>query len=145
MKIRLTMAAFAAAVSCLAGVSAASAQPQQNGLVNVAVVDNTVQIPIGVAANVCDVAVNVLATATVTSPADCTAVAPATAFSTGGGGGGGGGSQSGLVNLWVSDNTIPVPIGIAANICDVAVNVLAQGTATGPAECAAVGNATATG
>ena len=28
---------------------------------------------------------------------------------------------------------------------DVAVNVLAQGTATGPAECAAVGNATATG
>jgi len=144
MKIRLTMAAFAAAVSCLAGVSAASAQPQQNGLVNVAVVDNTVQIPIGVAANVCDVAVNVLATATVTSPADCTAVAPATAFSTGGGGGGGG-SQSGLVNLWVSDNTIQVPIGIAANICDVAVNVLAQGTATGPAECAAVGNATATG
>ena len=144
MKIRLTMAAFVAAVSCLAGVSAASAQPHQSGLVNVAVVDNTVQIPIGVAANVCDVAVNILATATVTSPADCTAVAPATAFSTGGGGGGGG-SQSGLVNLWVSDNTIQVPIGIAANICDVAVNVLAQGTATGPAQCDAVGNATATG
>jgi hypothetical protein len=144
MKIRLTMAAFVAAVSCLAGVTAASAQPHQSGLVNVAVVDNTVQIPIGVAANVCDVAVNILATATVTSPADCTAVAPATAFSTGGGGGGGG-SQSGLVNLWVSNNTIQVPIGIAANICDVAVNVLAQGTATGPAECDAVGNATATG
>ena len=144
MLIRLTMAAFVAAVSCLAGVSAASAQPHQSGLVNVAVVDNTVQIPIGVAANVCDVAVNILATATVTSPADCTAVAPATAYSTGGGGGGGG-SQSGLVNLWVSDNTIQVPIAIAANICDVAVNVLAQGTATGPAECDAVGNATATG
>jgi hypothetical protein len=144
MKIRLTMAAFVAAVSCLAGVTAASAQPHQSGLVNVAVVDNTVQIPIGVAANVCDVAVNILATATVTSPADCTAVAPATAYSTGGGGCGGG-SQSGLVNLWVSDNTIQVPIAIAANICDVAVNVLAQGTATGPAECDAVGNATATG
>ena len=144
MKIRLTMAAFVAAVSCLAGVTAASAQPHQSGLVNVAVVDNTVQIPVGIAANVCDVAVNILATATVTSPADCTAVAPATAFSTGGGGGGGG-SQSGLVNLWVSNNTIQVPIGIAANICDVAVNVLAQGTATGPAECDAVGNATATG
>jgi len=144
MKIRLTMAAFVAAVSCLAGVTAASAQPHQIGLLNVAVVDNTVQIPIGVAANVCDVAVNILATATVTSPADCTAVAPATAYSTGGGGGGGG-SQSGLVNLWVSDNTIQVPIAIAANICDVAVNVLAQGTATGPAECDAVGNATATG
>jgi hypothetical protein len=144
MKIRLTVAALVAAVSCLAGVSAASAQPHQSGLVNVAVVDNTVQIPIGVAANVCDVAVNVLATATATSPANCTAVAPATAFSTGGGGGGGG-SQSGLVNLWVSNNTIQVPIGIAANICDVSANVLAQGTLTGPATCNAVGNATATG
>ena len=144
MKIRLTMAAFVAAVSCLAGVTAASAQPHQSGLVNVAVVDNTVQIPIGIAANVCDVAVNVLSVATFTSPADCTAMAPATAYSTGGGGGGGG-SQSGLVNLWVSNNTIQVPIGIAANICDVAVNVLAQGTATGPAHCDAVGNATATG
>jgi hypothetical protein len=144
MKMRLTLAALVAAVSCFAIASTASAQPHQNGLVNVAVVDNTVQIPIGIAANVCDVAVNVLSVATFTSPADCTAMAPATAYSTGGGGGGGG-SQSGLVNLWVSNNTIQVPIGIAANICDVAVNVLAQGTATGPAHCDAVGNATATG
>jgi hypothetical protein len=144
MKIRLSMAALVAAVSCLAAASTAAAQPHQNGLVNVAVVDNTVQIPIGIAANVCDVAVNVLATATATSPADCTAVAPATAFTTGGGGGGGG-SQSGLVNLWVSNNTIQVPIGIAANICDVSANILAQGTLTGPATCDAVGNATATG
>jgi hypothetical protein len=143
MKIRLTMAAFVAAVSCLAAASTAAAQPHQSGLVNVAVVDNTVQIPIGIAANVCDVAVNVLATATATSPADCTAMAPATAFSTGGGGGGGG--QSGLVNLWVSNNTIQVPVGIAANICDVSANVLAQGTLTGPATCDAVGNATANG
>jgi hypothetical protein len=144
MKLRLTMAALVAAVSCLAVATAASAQPHQSGLVNVAVVDNTVQIPIGVAANVCGVAVNVLAAATVLAPADCTAVAPATAYSTGTGGGGGG-SQSGLVNLWVSDNTIQVPIAIAANICGVAVNVLAQGTLTGPASCDALGNATATG
>ena len=144
MKVRLTMAALVAAVSCLGAASAASAQPHQNGLVNVAIVDNTVQIPIGIAANVCDVAVNVLATATATSPADCTALAPSTAFSTGPAGGGGG-SQSGLVNLYVADNTIQVPIGIAANICDVSANVLAQGTLTGPATCDAVGNATATG
>lgn len=144
MKIRLTVAALAAAVSCLAVASTAGAQPHQSGLVNVAVVDNTVQVPIGIAANVCDVSVNILATATGTSPADCTAIAPATAFSTGGGSGGGG-SQDGLVNLWVADNTIQVPIGIAANICDVAANVLAQGTVTGPATCDAVGNATATG
>jgi hypothetical protein len=144
MKIRATMAALVAAVTCLAAASTASAQPHQSGLVNVAVVDNTVQIPIGVAANVCDVAVNVLATATATSPANCTALAPSTAFSTGPAGGGGG-SQSGLVNLYVADNTIQVPIGIAANICDVSANVLAQGTLTGPATCNAVGNATATG
>jgi hypothetical protein len=144
MKIRLTMAALLAAVSCLAVASTAGAQTHQSGLVNVAVVDNTVQIPIGIAANVCDVAVNVLATATLTSPADCTAVSGATATSTGSGGGGGG-SQSGLVNLYVANNTIQVPIGIAANICDVAANVLAQGTATGPASCDATGNATATG
>ena len=143
MKIRLTMAAVVAAVSCLAIASTASAQ-HQSGLVNVAVVNNTVQIPIGIAANVCDVAVNVLAQGTVTSPADCTALAPATAVSTGGGGGGGG-SQQGLINLWVSNNTVQVPVGIAANICDVAVNVLAQDVSTGTAHCDAVGNATATG
>lgn len=91
-----------------------------------------------------DVALNVLATATATSPADCTALAPSTAFSTGPAGGAGG-SQSGLVNLYVADNTIQVPIGIAANVCDVSVNVLAQGTLTGPASCDAIGNATATG
>ena len=34
--------------------------------------------------------------------------------------------QRGLVNVNVEDNTIQVPIGIAANICDVNANVLAQ-------------------
>lgn len=46
------------------GVSAvpASAQStQQSGLVNVALTNTTVQIPIGVAANVCNVTANVLA------------------------------------------------------------------------------------
>ena len=71
MKIRLTMAALVAAVSCLAGVSAASAQPHQSGLVNVAVVDNTVQIPIGVAANVCGVSVAVLAEDLAGGPVTC--------------------------------------------------------------------------
>jgi hypothetical protein len=144
MKIRLTTAALVAAISCLGAASAASAQPHQNGLVNVAVVDNTVQIPIGVAANVCDVSVNVLAAATATSPANCTALAPSTAFSTGPAGGGGG-NQSGLVNLYVANNTIQVPIGIAANLCDISANLLAQGTLTGPASCTAIATPTATG
>jgi hypothetical protein len=126
------------------GQSAAGAQ-NQNGLVNVAVVDNTVQIPIGIAANVCGVAVNLLSSATITSPVNCTAVTDARAVSMGGGGSGGGGNQQGLVNLYVANNTIQVPIGIGANICGVAANVLASGTATGPASCNAPGNATASG
>jgi hypothetical protein len=117
--------------------------PGQSGLVNVAVVDNTVQIPIGIAANVCGVAVNILATATATAPVDCTAVAGAEARGRGGSGGGGG-RQSGLVNLYVADNLVQVPIGIAANICGIAANVLAQGTVTGPVTCDAEGNAEAT-
>ena len=140
---RLTLLLAVVATMALAIVSTGSAQPNQNGLVNVAVVDNTVQIPIGVAANVCGVAVNILATATATAPVNCTAVAGAEATGPGTGGGGGG-NQSGLVNLYVADNTIQVPIGIAANVCGVAANVLAQGTVTGPVSCDAEGNAEAT-
>ena len=143
MKIRLILAAFATAAMGLVGSTAATAA-NQNGLVNVDVSNNTVQVPIGIAANVCDVAVNVLASATLTSPANCTAVSGATAYSTGNGGGGSS-NQQGLVNLAITNNTIQVPIGIAANICDVAANVLATQTATGPATCNATGNAGATG
>jgi hypothetical protein len=145
MKVRLALAACAVAVTGVVGTSAASAQTNQSGLVNVAVVGNTVQVPIGIAANVCQVSVNILAQATSTAPADCTAVAGATAFAPAGGNGGGPTNQSGLINIAVTDNTIQVPVAIAANICDVAVNVLAQGIATGGATCNAVGNATATG
>jgi hypothetical protein len=142
---RFTMLLALVATVPLAAVSSSAAQPQQSGLVNVAVVDNTVQIPIGVAANVCGVAANVLATATVTSPVDCTAVAGAEARGRGGNGGGAGGTQNGLINLYVADNTVQVPVAVAANICGVAVNLLAQGTATGPVSCDAEGNAGATG
>lgn len=143
MKIRLMLAAFATAAMALVGSSAATAA-NQNGLVNVDVSNNTVQVPIAVAANVCDVAINILASATLTSPADCTAVSGATAYSAGNNHGGST-NQQGLVNLAITNNTIQVPIGIAANICDVAANVLASGTATGPAHCSATGNAGATG
>lgn len=142
--IRKIMALAAVCATAAVCASTASAQ-HQSGLVNVAVVDNTVQIPIGVAANVCGVAVNVLSTATLTSPVDCTAISGATATSTGNGGGGGGGNQQGLVNLYVANNTIQIPVGVAANVCGVAANVLAQGVATGSATCNALGNGTATG
>jgi len=61
------------------------------------------------------------------------------------GGHGGGGNQQGLINLYVADNTVQVPIGIAANICGVAANILAQDAKTGDANCDALGNATAGG
>ena len=141
---RLTLLPAVVATMALAVVSTGAAQPNQSGLVNVAVVDNTVQIPIGVAANVCGVAVNILATATPTAPVDCDAVAGAEATGQAGNGGGGGGNQSGLVNLYVADNTVQVPVAIAANICGVAVNVLAQGIVSGPVSCDAEGNAEAT-
>jgi hypothetical protein len=144
MKIR---ALTAVCVTALTGAVAAAPTTAQNqeGLVNVAVVDNTVQIPIGVAANVCGVAANVLAQSVETGPVDCTAVAGATATRAGNGGGGGGGNQSGLVNLYVANNTIQVPVAVAANICGIAVNVLAQQVETGGASCNALGNAGATG
>jgi hypothetical protein len=128
----------------MVGMTTTAAAQHQSGLVNVAVVNNTVQIPIGIAANVCGVAVNILSSATTTAPVDCTAVAGARAVSTGGGGGGGG-SQQGLVNIFVANNTIQVPIGIAANICGVAANVLASDAHTGSATCNALGNGTASG
>ena len=139
-------ALFAVVATALMGVVAAApaSSANQNGLVNVAVVNNTVQVPIGVAANVCGVTVNALASGILTGPTACDAVAGATA-SAAPRNGGGGGNQSGLVNLFVANNTIQVPVGLAANICGVTANVLATATATGGATCAATGNGTATG
>src|SRR5438552_18601191 len=142
MKARLFLAVLGTVVTGLVSIPAAGAQTQ-SGLVNVAVVNNTVQLPIGIAANVCGVTVNLLSQATSTSPVNCTAVSGATAMSTGNSGGGG--NQQGLVNIYIANNTIQVPVGIAANICGVAANVLAQNTSTGSATCNALGNGTATG
>ena len=69
---RFSLVLALVATMALAVVSTAAAQPNQRGLVNVAVVDNTVQIPIGIAANVCGVSVNVLSVST-GGQASCTA------------------------------------------------------------------------
>lgn len=125
-----TIAVTAVAGAMAFGVSAipASAATQQNGLVNVSLTNNTIQIPVGVAANVCNVAVNVIATgAFQPNNGLCTAVSSPTA--TGGGGGGGGStSQQGLVNVSLANNTVQVPIGIAANVCNVTANVITSNT-----------------
>src|SRR3954454_2400387 len=143
MKIRALFAVAAASLACVAAASPAPAA-NQNGLVNVAVVDNTIQIPIAVAANVCGVTVNVLSAGILTGPTACDAKAGAIATAVPKQGGGSGGNQSGLVNLYVANNTVQVPVGIAANICGVSANVLATFTGVGPVSCDATGNGTAT-
>jgi len=141
-RARLSVFATAATLSLGAAAGPAEAAPQ-DGLVNVNVVGNTVQVPIGIAANVCGVQANVLAAANLASPVNCTSMADATATRSGGGGSGGGGRQSGLINLNITDNVIQVPVGVAANICGVQANILAAGNVAGPVTCDATGNADA--
>ncbi len=137
---RVRLAGVAAVAAMSVGVIAAPAQAQQSGLVNVDVSDNLVQVPIAVAANVCALQVGVLAENLRQGPVDCTALGEATATRSGGGNGGGGTQQEGLVNLAITDNTVLVPVGLAANICGVQAGVLAQGLRQGDASCDAEGN-----
>jgi hypothetical protein len=114
----LTVAAAAAPAT------AAPNQTRQQGLVNVAVTDTTVQVPVAVAANICDVTVNVLASQLADGSAPCDAAADAVA--TRPTGGDNQTRQDGLVNIALTDTVVQLPIGIAANVCDVSANVLAQ-------------------
>ena len=123
---KFRLGAILAVVALGAGVAAApaGAQNSQNGLVNVAVEDVIVQVPVAVAANICDVNVAVLA-----QVADDAAACEATAHSTATAGPNGNGPptrQEGLVNVLVDDVLIQVPIAVAANVCDVNVAVLAD-------------------
>lgn len=139
---RLTAILATAALSI--GIASASAQTNQEGLVNVAVTDNTVQIPIGVAANICGVSAAVLSQQIDTGTVDCDALANATAFSMGNGGGGGA-QQNGLVNVAITDNTIQIPVSAAANICGVGVSVLSEFVDTSDVACTARSRGSARG
>jgi hypothetical protein len=141
--VRARLGGTGAAIVLSLGIAAApaAAQPQQ-GLINVDVSHNVVQVPVAVAANLCNVQVGVLASGLAQGPVTCTADAVATSVSRGTGGSGGG-PQTGLVNVAITDNTIQVPVGIAANICDVQAGVLAAGLLQGPATCTATGNGSA--
>jgi hypothetical protein len=118
-----TLCVVVAGVMAFAVAGPASAQNQQKGLVNVAVEDVIVQVPVAVAANVCDVNVAVLA-----EVADDAAACEATADSmaTAGPSGHHSTRQSGLVNVLVDDVLVQVPVALAANICDVNVAVLSR-------------------
>lgn len=135
---RVLACSFAALTLALAaGAGSAAAQTTQNGLVNLNLENITVQVPVGVAANVCDVNVAVLANLVDTGAAQtCTAVANATAEPvTVGSPTPGATTQSGLVNVNLSNVTVQVPIAAAVNICDVNAAVLASLTDVAGASC----------
>jgi len=123
----------------LGAAAAAVAQPGNRAgdtLVNVQISDVEVLIPISVAANLCDINVNVLARQVRTGDTDCEATAESIA-SPGKGSGGSNRAGDSLVNVQISDVDVFVPIGIAANLCDVNANVLAAQLRTGDATCTA--------
>lgn len=179
MTFKTRTAAATAALSIMLGSGAAMAQ--QSGLVNVSVDDNTVQVPVSVAANVCDVDVNVLSDLVGSDESACTIDQETAANSNSpmlqSAAKAAGktdkindklddqtekledraekltdkadkradkaadkiekardkaadrredGRQRGLVNVSVDGNTVQVPVGIAANVCDVEANVIAR-------------------
>lgn len=152
MMIRRTaVAVTSAAVLSLGGAALAtpaSAAPndvRQDGLVNLALTDVVVQAPIALAANICGVAVNVLAVGLGgPGPVECDAEGVATATRSDDGGANNV-RQTGLVNVAVTDATVQVPIAVAANVCGIAVNVLSTAVLpTGTVTCDALAEATAT-
>ncbi|MBC7290754.1 MAG: hypothetical protein H5T83_05380 [Actinotalea sp.] len=146
MRARRTAAVAATTLALGFGLAgAAQAAPNnanQDGLVNLALQDTLVQVPIGIAANICGVGVNVLAQTGVTGPVDCTATGVGTAER--GGGGANNARQQGLVNVAVQDTTVQVPVAVAANVCGLAVNVIARQDVVGETTCEALAEGTAT-
>ena len=140
--MRLLTAVLAVVAASFVAAAPAGAQTQQEGLVNVNLEGIDIGVPISVAANICDLDVNVLADSRQLGETACTAEAESTAVF-GPSQGGGSPRQEGLVNVNVSDVVVKVPISVAANICDVAVNVLAQQREMGRATCDAVATSNA--
>jgi hypothetical protein len=147
-KWRMLCASGVAAGAFALGAAPVSAQTNQSGLVNVNLSDvylqapAIVQVPVGIAANVCNV--SVLTAEALSSQGGCTAQNNSTALDqafvtqSAPGGGGGGANQNGLVNVNVSDLglqipiTAQVPVGVAANVCNVSVaSAITQSTQGG--------------
>jgi hypothetical protein len=168
------LATVFATMLCAFAVSTSTAAAQgvgTAGLVNVVLVDfldvnnNNVQIqvPVSVAANVCDVNAAVLVQQ-FADDGDATCDADATSFATAGsaqgGGNGPGGGQggpfvgtAGLVNVVLVDVVditgnnvqVQVPVSVAANVCDVNVAILVQEFQdTGAADCDSTSDSRAT-
>ena len=100
----------------------AEAPVEQEGLVNLNLTGVTVQLPIALAADVCDVTVDVLVNELSDGSSPCEASSNAEAVVTTEDGGPV--AQDGLVNVNLTDVVVQAPIAIAANVCDVTVAVL---------------------
>ena len=121
--LRMSRLFVAALTATGLAVSAAPASAQtQEGLVNVAVEDVTVQVPVSIAANICDL--NVVALGELQDAGSACVATADSAASAGAGQGGGPTSQEGLVNVLIDDVVVQVPVAVAANICDVNVVIL---------------------
>lgn len=138
--MKLKLGFVAALVSAASMAFAPAAGAQQTGLINIAIEDNFVAVPISVAANICNVNLAVLAVQRRTGGStDCTAVSEANAPGPGATAGNGGTTQQdGLINVIIAGNEVLVPIAAALNVCDVNAAVLAlQEITTGEATCEA--------
>ena len=123
-----------ATIGAVSIASSASAAPvTQRGLVNVNLTDVAVAVPVALAANVCDVNVAVLVNLLADGSAPCSASADPTSTITMPDGGPV--HQNGLVNVNITDLVVQVPIGIAANICDVDAGVLVSRLRDGASPC----------
>jgi hypothetical protein len=140
---KLALGFIGSAVLSLALVGSAMAAPGGNkagdSLVNVQLSDITILVPVAVAANLCDINVNALAAQVDAGDTTCEATAESAASP--GWNSGGGGNQAGdsLVNVQIDDVFVAVPIALAANLCDVNVNVLAAQLRLGDTTCEATG------
>ncbi|MGK5111294.1 hypothetical protein [Geodermatophilus sp. CPCC 205506] len=137
MHTRTLAAAATLALGATVGLaSPAAAQPNQQGLINVNISDLVVQIPVAIAANICDVNIAVLVADLVDDAATCNAEATPDAdaeITTTDGGAPP--TQDGLVNVNVSSINVQAPIGVVANVCDVNAAVLVNLVADDSAPC----------
>jgi hypothetical protein len=114
---RLTALCAAAITGLMLAMPAPAAV--QEGLVNVNVEDNTILVPVALAANICDVTVAVLAADLQDGSATCDALATSNATVTEPTNNSRQTRQNGLVNVNVEDLILQLPIAAAANVCDV--------------------------
>jgi hypothetical protein len=124
MRKSLVTLVLAVLLAVAATVSPATAA-RQNGLVSINIEDNVVQVPVAVAANVCNVDVAILVgLLRDTGSTVCNSEAFSGAMVQDRPNDSGGTRQNGLINVNLENNTVQIPIAAAANICDVTVAVL---------------------